>query len=468
MRILLVLSLGLVFIVSKGDEAVKDSVSEVPEDAEVPEDDEEECAPYSTEREVMPSCGCRDADPSCLMKSLAGLCTDATLYSQCRFSCSYCSCSDNARDCEERMKTTSCAASTWMRRHCKKSCNQCVCADKYSAGYCATVQKGLHGRSCHKYGYRCPASCGECSCEDLVEDCEARAARGECVMNVEWMLRNCKKSCNQCLSSECKDNIRDCKFWLKRDPTACQANPAFMNVYCPRTCKICTAEEEDSDDEEHTGDCVDQDDSCVLASRQGQCVQPAIQKKCPFSCRVCVCGDLDQRCAAWAEEGRCNARSSFMLANCRQSCGFCECKDKTGHEAECLLIAAQGQCTASRENLAKCPQSCNVCECGDNHPSCMAEALAGKCQSEPAKMLNHCAESCHQCNLCGDNPPFKGEICARALERGFCNTEPLFRLHCAQTCGVCKDDGGDSSDNPDPNPDPNPNPDPDPSPWLEI
>ncbi|KAL5262728.1 hypothetical protein ACHWQZ_G008208 [Mnemiopsis leidyi] len=460
MRVLLVLSFGLALTVSRGNEVV--NIAEVPEDEEVPED--AECSPVDIEGEEMPQCGCRDSDSSCLMKSLAGLCTDATVYSQCRFSCSYCSCSDNARDCEERSKTTSCSSSSWMRSHCKKTCRLCSCADSYSYSYCQTVQTGhIAGRNCHSYGYRCAASCGECSCEDLQRDCQVKAARGECVYNSFWMLRNCKRSCNQCLSTQCKDNLQDCESWINSDPNACQANPEFMNIHCAKACKICTAEEDSSDEEEETGDCVDQDETCVLSARLGQCQLPEIQKKCPFSCRTCVCGDLDQRCGTWAEEGKCFTQPAMMRINCKQTCEFCACQDKPGHEAECLLLAAQGKCMEDPDNMALCPRSCNVCECGDNYPTCMVDAVAGKCQSEPARMLNHCAESCHQCNLCGDNPPLKGNICGKAKQRGYCETEPLFRIHCAKTCGVCTEGGDSSDDEPDPKPDPNP--DPDPSPW---
>ena len=476
MRTFVILLIGITLALTEGGQDVVKGTQDETDLINEEEEEEEGCASDDGVQGL--GChSCRDDVQSCLFFRLAGLCTDPEVYKQCEFSCSVCSCGDNARNCVDELKVRSCS-DTWMITHCKQTCGRCTCKDNYSASYCKQVTQRNDDRyNCFRSGERCAASCGHCTCEDTVADCAVRAEWGECVIHMRYMMKHCKASCNQC-NGACVDNLNDCAVWVTRNPHACHANPGFMNIHCAASCKICTpevvptevvpteVEPTEVEPTEEVGECVDQEDACVLAARTGDCLKPEIRRKCPFSCRQCVCGDLDQRCEAWSEEGKCYTDVKMMMINCRQTCEFCQCQDKAGHTVKCLLLAAQGKCAEDPANLVTCPLSCNVCECGDNAGNCVVDALAGKCQSNPSYMLTHCAESCHQCNICGDNPPFEGKICSTALQRGYCETEPLFRIHCAKTCGVCSEenDGGSSSEDEGPDP----KPDPDPRPWRNI
>ena len=39
---------------------------------------------------------------------------------------------------------------------------------------------------------------------------------------------------------------------------------------------------------------------------------------------ITVCGDNDDRCEQWAQEGECDNNPEYMLIECRQACKVCE------------------------------------------------------------------------------------------------------------------------------------------------
>eukprot|EP00794_Sanderia_malayensis_P015044 gene15044-16597_t len=75
------------------------------------------------------------------------------------------------------------------------------------------------------------------SCVDNHGDCAAWASSGECQKNPDWMLVNCKKSCNACSSSQCVDNDSNCSYWASI--RECSKNPNYMLVHCKKSCNKC-------------------------------------------------------------------------------------------------------------------------------------------------------------------------------------------------------------------------------------
>lgn len=52
----------------------------------------------------------------------------------------------------------------------------------------------------------CRKSCGNCGCEDLAANCSSLAREEKCLHDdhVNWMLRNCQRSCKVCLGNIAK------------------------------------------------------------------------------------------------------------------------------------------------------------------------------------------------------------------------------------------------------------------------
>ena len=80
-------------------------------------------------------------------------------------------------------------------------------------------------------------------CEDSNDNCAYWASVGECKANPNYMLENCKKSCNNCGSDKekedpnCVDENASCEAWATRGE--CEANPNYMLVNCRKSCKQC-------------------------------------------------------------------------------------------------------------------------------------------------------------------------------------------------------------------------------------
>ena len=115
------------------------------------------------------------------------------------------------------------------------------------------------------------------SCQDEDKSCSYLASVGECEANPEWMTAHCAKSCGHCTSTiainkdddtgtdlgvaqwlpsveirktlqegrryvqvlqkECRNRHERCAIWAWEGE--CQANPAYMNSKCRRSCVLC-------------------------------------------------------------------------------------------------------------------------------------------------------------------------------------------------------------------------------------
>jgi len=67
-----------------------------------------------------------------------------------------------------------------------------------------------------------------------------------------------------------------------------------------------------------------------------------------------TCRDADERCAAWAAHGECEANPNYMLSECAVSCASCAAEDApawTGgcfdRDTECGAWRDRGECDAN-------------------------------------------------------------------------------------------------------------------------
>jgi prolyl 4-hydroxylase len=142
---------------------------------------------------------------------------------------------------------------------------------------------------------------------------------------------------------------------------------------------------------------------------------------------VDLCKDKDPDCSEFADRGECDKNPSWMLDNCKKSCGACEtagqnhngdqeeaegnggqddgvCKD---NHKNCEFWAEEGECKQNpKYMLENCKKACKVCpetqvECQDKHPSheCRSRRDEGECEKNPGWMIVMCAKTCNKCDL---------------------------------------------------------------------
>merc|ERR1712203_793394 len=85
---------------------------------------------------------------------------------------------------------------------------------------------------------------GSGNCKDNDRQCAAWARNQECKRNPDFMLANCKLSCNACSGTasntrptQCNDGNQQCSAWAASGE--CNRNPAYMSVNCKRSCNKC-------------------------------------------------------------------------------------------------------------------------------------------------------------------------------------------------------------------------------------
>ncbi|XP_057316847.1 low choriolytic enzyme-like [Hydractinia symbiolongicarpus] len=74
---------------------------------------------------------------------------------------------------------------------------------------------------------------GATVCTDSNENCGYWAVNGECTINPNYMLINCKRSCRDVLG----DKDKNCAYWAGKGE--CQSNPTYMLVNCKKSCNVC-------------------------------------------------------------------------------------------------------------------------------------------------------------------------------------------------------------------------------------
>ncbi|CAC5415195.1 unnamed protein product [Mytilus coruscus] len=122
-------------------------------------------------------------------------------------------------------------------------------------------------------------------CTDNRQECSMWAWQDECRLNPEYMLYNCKKSCNACgdaIIKECKDWHGQCSVWASSG--RCKTQSTYMFDYCKLSCDACESPRRNGDN-----NCLDENTSCQYWSFIGECVKNKkyMLSKCKRSCKVC-------------------------------------------------------------------------------------------------------------------------------------------------------------------------------------
>ncbi|XP_074654673.1 von Willebrand factor A domain-containing protein 2-like [Tubulanus polymorphus] len=290
---------------------------------------------------------CKEESKSCVRWAIHGECYKNPYYMmyKCQKACKVCgkpNCPDSNTRCQEWVRSGECKKNPkYMLWKCKDSCH--ICKQECIDGHKSCPQWANRGE-CDKNPlymlYNCQKSCGICvvptttaaattsvtttaaaktttvttaaaatptptvepepestretseetgECVDDHNKCDFWANIGECVKNPDWMLINCKKSCNVCksgdkaaeITGECKNDAPQCVYWAKIGE--CEENPGYMKSKCRQSCKVCTGG------------------------------KPIVEK----------CEDYHKNCAYWASIGECAKNPKYMLASCGISCKLC-------------------------------------------------------------------------------------------------------------------------------------------------
>ncbi|XP_060580699.1 balbiani ring protein 3-like isoform X2 [Ruditapes philippinarum] len=285
--------------------------------------------------------------------------------------------------CEKWAREGECQInSAWMPENCRKSCHMCG-----DSGKIATTTTP---EPTPKPG----------KCEDIHNsvECKGWADSGECDLNPDWMIPNCRRSCGKCGDSgeaECKNtwNDRQCEGW-SRD-AECIKNSIWMNKNCYKACSGCS------------GDSTTSRQKTVVTT---QATTREDSGSCSNNHRN------DKECDTWAKYGHCKI-NKWMTIHCAKSCGECKseavttpkpdkketptlCRDDKLH---CPAWAKHGFCEDNPGTALRiCKKSCNACnggntECFDKHQLCPVWASGNQCQRNGGYMLRNCQKSCRVC-----------------------------------------------------------------------
>ncbi|CAL4227624.1 unnamed protein product, partial [Meganyctiphanes norvegica] len=118
-------------------------------------------------------------------------------------------------------------------------------------------------------------------CSDNNQYCGQWSDAGECEANHAWMNINCKKSCNQC-GTPCKDQSEHCDYW--KNNGECTKNSEYMTLFCKHSC----------------GACHGKDD------------------------HLAVCANHNKHCETWAKMSQCRSNPNYMLLYCNKACQQCQ------------------------------------------------------------------------------------------------------------------------------------------------
>ena len=231
-------------------------------------------------------------------------------------------------------------------------------------------------------------------CKETKEDCEQWARQGECESNPGHMLQDCPISCGLCTvvspagtenhspnhkeRGPCVNHKHMCSQWAENNQ--CNENPRFMALECPSTCEVCKPA------------CVDLHADCPGWAADGECHKNPefVMKKCPKACDVCgdtspsvsdsaagssgatpLCVDHNTtQCHIWADSGECESNPIAVVKLCPQTCGACSmaCMD---HDDRCRAWAFDGKCHAEADEnymVRVCPAACGICAALDRRP----------------------------------------------------------------------------------------------------
>jgi len=261
---------------------------------------------------------------------------------------------------------------SYMANSCAKSCNNCG-AELPSGSPTPVEDLGTGGPTPvedpgTESNAPVPTSAPtKVACVDKNARCDEWTVDGQCSSNPDYMLENCKLSCNVCESegddqvspnpSPCVDNNNRCAEWAAGDQ--CSSNPDYMLENCKLSCNVC--EIEGDDQLSPTPSPQSEGDDQVSPTQPSPCV------------------DDNDGCTEWAAGDQCSSNPEYMLQNCKASCGVCgssdgsECKDS---KEDCYESSESGECILTK---------------------CAFWAQEGECESNTTYMSDNCSKSCEEC-----------------------------------------------------------------------
>ncbi|KAL4220458.1 hypothetical protein ACF0H5_020859 [Mactra antiquata] len=365
----------------------------------------------------------------------------------CRKACHKCGKEETKDDtCKDMFSTKKCEVwkekgecivnKVWMEKNCKATCKACTssghnpdvdCTNDYeddaecdkwaTEGECQ-MNPNWMPKNCRKACHMCgkdltPVTTQEpttvpglCRDEHNEVECKGWADSGECDINPDWMIPNCRKSCNKCSGGggrerECKNTWDDaqCEGWAK--DMECVKNEGWMHANCHKACTKCTSDG-------------------TVTERPIVTTKPT---RPDTGSKDCVNNHKsDHDCETWANYGHCSI-NEWMIRHCAKACSSCE---------EAKTTTAKPD-TSGKEKGNDSPT------CVDSQKHCPAWALHGFCADNPGTALRICKKSCNACSkssngVCSD----ENELCAIWSSGGQCNRNSGYMLrHCQKSCGVC-------------------------------
>merc|ERR1719186_2147150 len=118
---------------------------------------------------------------------------------------------------------------------------------------------------------------------------------------IKWIQKNCKKSCNTCPESTCKDKYPgQCAGW-KSDCTV-QAWQEWMEKHCPKTCNVCP------------GTTVITTEPTVITT------EPTVTTTIASACN----DTYEEECPGWKSDCTEGEWKEWMLINCKKTCDVCQ------------------------------------------------------------------------------------------------------------------------------------------------
>ena len=163
----------------------------------------------------------------------------------------------------------------WMAQNCQKSCNTCGYTTPYT-----TPPRTLSTTSTTTVIVTTTTSSGsDGTCKDTLVNCQILVNNGGCDNQVfgDWVMENCKKSCDACPDVTCKDiwSEKKCKKMKKK----CQ-NKKKVKKNCMETCNACGDDNKDCED-------VWSAKKCKKMKKKGKCNNKKVSKNCKKFCNHC-------------------------------------------------------------------------------------------------------------------------------------------------------------------------------------
>lgn len=294
-------------------------------------------------------------------------------------------------------------------------------------------------------------------------ECLKWASSGECSRNPDWMVPNCRKSCNRCKDGSCKNLYDDkkCRVWAADGE--CMKNPGWMPINCKKACNKCDGNSRDDRRDDNDDD--DDDDGGYDHFDEEE--DDDDEEDTSDGCRNYHNSD---DCDTWAKNGHCDINPGYMKTNCKRSCGVCastreddgtggresgrdedisnddgvdidtqdddgntreeEVDDEAGQEDEKEVVNNGGNEETEGTTTARPPLPCV-----DNDANCEGWAKAGHCTNNAGFNLRVCRKSCNNCHkACVDEHIY----CTQWAKDKQCNVNPGYMLRfCPKSCEMC-------------------------------